>query len=85
MQRLLNFESQTGKKIAFVRKYSTTRRVNATVKYFGGAFVFLFLTIVLFLLPDTSKALLAKMCRIGDFKGVVTSRLNFWLKGYVSR
>jgi len=33
-------------------------------------FVYLFLTIVLFLLPCTHKALLAEMCRIGDFKGV---------------
>jgi len=33
-------------------------------------FVFLFLTIVLFLLPYTYKALLAEMCRIGNFKGV---------------
>jgi len=33
-------------------------------------FVFLFLSIVLFLLPYTYKALLAEMCRIGDFKGV---------------
>jgi len=40
---------------------------------------------VLFLLPYTYKALLAEMCRIDDFKGWVTSRLNFRLKGYVSR
>jgi len=33
-------------------------------------FVFLFLTIVLFLLPCTYKALLAEMCPIGDSKGV---------------
>ena len=33
-------------------------------------FVFLFLTIVLFLLPYAYKSLLAEMCRIGDFKGV---------------
>ena len=33
-------------------------------------FVFLFLTIVLFLLPEAYKALLEEMCRIGDFKGV---------------
>jgi len=32
--------------------------------------VFVFLTIVLFLLPYTYKALLVEMCRIGDFKGV---------------
>jgi len=31
---------------------------------------FLFLTIVLFLLPDTYKALLAEIYPIGDFKGV---------------
>jgi len=30
----------------------------------------LFLTIVLFLLPYTYTALLPKMCRIGNFKGV---------------
>ena len=47
--------------------------------------VFLLLTIVLFLLPYTYKALLAEMCQIGDFKGSVTSRLNFRLKGNVSR
>jgi len=33
-------------------------------------FVFLFLTIVLFLLPYTYKALLAELCRIIDFKAV---------------
>jgi len=33
-------------------------------------FVFLFSTIVLFLLPYTYKALVAEMCRIGDVKGV---------------
>jgi len=33
-------------------------------------FVFLFLTIVLFLQPYTYKALLVEICRIGDFKGV---------------
>jgi len=33
-------------------------------------FVLLFLTIVLFLLPYTYKALLAETYRIGDFKGV---------------
>jgi len=33
-------------------------------------FVFLFLTIVLFLLPYTYEPLLAAMCPIGDFKGV---------------
>jgi len=33
-------------------------------------FVFLFLAIILFLLPYTYKALLAEMCQIGDFKGV---------------
>ena len=44
------------------RAYSSTRGVNATVKYF--------LTIVLFLLSYMYKALLAEMCRIGDFKGV---------------
>ena len=43
------------------------------------------LTIVLFLLPYTHKALLAEMCRIRDFKGWVTFRLYFRLKGYVSR
>ena len=33
-------------------------------------FTSLHLTIVLYLLPYTCKALLAEMCRIGDFKGV---------------
>ena len=33
-------------------------------------FVFLFLTIVLFLLPYTYKALLAEVRRISDFKGM---------------
>jgi len=33
-------------------------------------FIFLFLTIVQFLLPYTYNALLAEMYRIGDFKGV---------------
>jgi len=40
-------------------------------------FVFLFLTTVLFLLPYTYKALLADMCRIGDFKGVGHFKAKF--------
>ena len=44
-------------------------------------FVLLFLAIVLFLLPYTYKALLAEMCRIGDFKGWVTSIARFRWKG----
>jgi len=46
-------------------------------------FVYLFLTIVVFLLRYTYKALLAKMCRIGDFKGAGHSLRgeNFRLKG----
>ena len=44
-------------------------------------FVFLFLTIVLFLLPNAYKALLAEMCRIGDFKGVGHFEAKFWVKG----
>ena len=44
-------------------------------------FVFSFLTIVLFLLPFTYKALLAEMCRIGDFKGVGHFEAKFYVKG----
>jgi len=43
--------------------------------------VFLFWTIVLFLLPYTYKALLAEMCRIGDFKGVGHFEAKFKVKG----
>jgi len=46
---------------------------------------FLFLTIVLILLPYTYKALLAEMCRIGDCKGVGHFEPKFYVKGYVSR
>jgi len=47
-------------------------------------FVFLLLTIVLFLLSYTYKALLAEMGRIGDFKGVGHFEAKFQIKGYVS-
>jgi len=44
-------------------------------------FVFLFSTIVLFLLPYTYKALVAEMCRIGDVKGVGHFEAKFYVKG----
>jgi len=44
-------------------------------------FVFLFLTIVLFLLPYTYKALPAEMSRIGDFKGMGHFEAKFYVKG----
>jgi len=44
-------------------------------------FDFLFLTIVLFLLPYTCKALLAEMRQIGDFKGVGQFEAKVYVKG----
>ena len=40
-------------------------------------FVYLFLTIVVFLLRYTYKALLAKMCRIGDGVGYFEAKFSF--------
>jgi len=46
-------------------------------------FVFVFLIIVLFLLPYTCKALLACV-ESAILRGWLTSRLNFRIKGYIS-
>jgi len=68
-----------------VAKVISAVRMTYVVSATANDFVFLFLTIVLFCYTLYVYAVLAEMCRIGDFKEVGHSRLNFRLEGYVSR
>jgi len=63
---LLNFESQTAKKLRLVVS-------KARLEGFR-LFILDYCTV---LLPYTYKALLAEMCRIGDFKGVGHFKAKF--------